>query len=197
MDLYRPDHDGARQCGQSGIPEGDAIPEDDWDRWNLSRDRSQTNNSAQYVPPGVYGTGDLDAAGTWIYVAPYGYVWRPTGVGVGWAPYRRGRWSWIDWYGWTWVGCEPWGWAPYHYGRWFWGANYGWLWYPGVLGVGTIGLRRWWDFSDLAAALASASASDLVMSAGWHWRLSKCSTRGGAGAIMAQAASTGALTAPT
>jgi hypothetical protein len=113
-----------------------ATPEDDWDRWNQGRDRAlQSNNSAQYVPPGVAGTEDLDAGGTWIYVAPYGYVWRPTGVAAGWAPYRNGRWVWVNWYGWTWVSADSWGWAPYHYGRWFFDARWGWAWYPGGLGV--------------------------------------------------------------
>ncbi|HUB82870.1 MAG TPA: DUF6600 domain-containing protein [Bryobacteraceae bacterium] len=114
----------------------DGIPQDDWDRWNESRDRAEeSNNSAQYVPPGVYGTGDLDNSGQWIYVQPYGYVWRPVGVAVGWAPYRNGRWVWINWYGWTWVSYDSWGWAPYHYGRWFFDARWGWAWYPGGLGV--------------------------------------------------------------
>jgi hypothetical protein len=109
---------------------------DDWDRWNDGRDHAeQSSNSAQYVPPGVSGTAELDAAGTWVYVAPYGYVWRPTAVAVGWAPYRNGRWVWINWYGWTWVSYDPWGWAPYHYGRWFFDARWGWNWYPGALGV--------------------------------------------------------------
>jgi len=118
-----------------------AIPVDDWDRWNDTRDRSeQSSNSAQYVPHGVYGTEDLDAAGTWVYVAPYGYVWRPTVVGPGWAPYRNGRWVWINWYGWTWVSYDTWGWAPYHYGRWFFDARWGWNWYPGMLGV-----RHYWS----------------------------------------------------
>jgi hypothetical protein len=109
---------------------------DDWDRWNGSRDRAvQSNNSAQYVPPGVYGTEDLDANGTWVNVAPYGNVWRPTTVAVGWAPYRNGRWVWVNWYGWTWVSYDTWGWAPYHYGRWFFDARWGWSWYPGGLGA--------------------------------------------------------------
>jgi hypothetical protein len=109
---------------------------DDWDRWNDARDRAvQSSNSAQYVPPGVAGTADLDAAGTWVYVAPYGYVWRPSAVAVGWAPYRYGRWVWANYYGWTWVSYDPWGWAPYHYGRWFFDARWGWSWYPGGLGV--------------------------------------------------------------
>jgi len=114
----------------------DASSEDDWDRWNQTRDRTLHNsNSAQYVPQGVAGTEDLDATGTWINVAPYGYVWRPTGLAVGWAPYRNGRWVWINWYGWTWVSADAWGWAPYHYGRWFFDARWGWAWYPGGVGV--------------------------------------------------------------
>ena len=112
-----------------------AAPEDDWDRWNQSRDSAGQSNSSQYVPQGVPGTEDLDAAGTWVYVAPYGYVWRPTGVAAGWAPYRNGRWVWVNWYGWTWVSADPWGWAPYHYGRWFFDGRWGWAWYPGALGV--------------------------------------------------------------
>jgi len=112
-----------------------ANPADDWDRWSETRDRAlHSNNSAQYVPPGVSGTEELDAAGTWVYAAPYGYVWRPAGVAVGWAPYRNGRWVWVNWYGWTWVSADSWGWAPYHYGRWFVDAG-GWAWYPGALGV--------------------------------------------------------------
>ena len=125
--------------GNSADPEFqivNATQEDDWDRWNESRDHvAQSNNSAQYVPPGVTGTEDLDAAGTWVNVPPYGYVWRPTGVAAGWAPYRNGRWVWVNWYGWTWVSSDTWGWAPYHYGRWFFDARWGWSWYPGGLGV--------------------------------------------------------------
>jgi len=125
--------------GSAADPEFQLVngaPVDDWDRWNESRDRAtQSGASAQYVPPGVYGTEDLDAAGTWANVAPYGYVWRPAGVPAGWAPYRNGRWVWVNWYGWTWVGAEPWGWAPYHYGRWFFDARWGWNWYPGGLEV--------------------------------------------------------------
>ena len=118
-----------------------AIAVDDWDRWNDSRDHSeQSSNSYQYVPQGVYGAEDLDAAGTWANVAPYGYVWRPTTVGPGWAPYRNGRWVWMNWYGWTWVSYDSWGWAPYHYGRWFFDARWGWNWYPGVMGV-----RHYWS----------------------------------------------------
>jgi hypothetical protein len=119
-----------------------AIPADNWDAWNDSRDRTlvQASNSYQYVPQGVYGVEDLDTAGSWTYIAPYGYCWRPTVVAAGWAPYRSGRWVWEDWYGWTWVSYDPWGWAPYHYGRWFFDGRLGWNWYPGVLGV-----RHYWS----------------------------------------------------
>jgi hypothetical protein len=117
-----------------------ANPPDAWDQWCDSRDRMMTQSTSyQYVPQGVSGAEDLDAAGSWVSYPDYGEVWRPT-VAAGWAPYQCGRWVWADWYGWTWVGCEPWGWAPYHYGRWFWGANYGWCWYPGVIGV-----RHYWS----------------------------------------------------
>jgi len=117
-----------------------AIPTDDWDRWNDSRDHSlQTSTSDQYVPQGVYGAEDLDNSGSWNYIAPYGYVWRPT-VTVGWVPYRNGRWVWLDYYGWTWVSYDTWGWAPYHYGRWFFDTRLGWNWYPGALGV-----RNYWS----------------------------------------------------
>ncbi|MFB3778102.1 MAG: DUF6600 domain-containing protein [Bryobacteraceae bacterium] len=108
-----------------------AIEKDNWDRWNEERDRyfSRTN-SYRYVDPSVYGAEDLDGYGTWIYDAPYGWVWSPR-VAVGWSPYYYGRWSWIDWYGWSWISYDPWGWAPYHYGRWYYRPTYGWCWYPG------------------------------------------------------------------
>lgn len=120
-----------------------AIPQDDWDRWNETRDRTFLNsNSAQYVDPsasGIYGTEDMDNYGVWTEVPNYGWCWRPT-VAVGWAPYRTGRWAWEDWYGWTWISYDPWGWAPYHYGRWFYQANFGWMWYPGM-----VHMRHYWS----------------------------------------------------
>ena len=117
-----------------------ALGSDDWDRWNESRDVVLTRSvSPRYVGPGVYGTEDLDASGTWGNDPDYGNVWRPT-VDPGWAPYQSGRWVWEDWYGWTWVSYDPWGWAPYHYGRWFWRTGSGWGWYPGMMGV-----RHYWS----------------------------------------------------
>ncbi|HEY2016961.1 MAG TPA: DUF6600 domain-containing protein [Bryobacteraceae bacterium] len=118
-----------------------AMPLDEWDRWNDNRDRGLLQSiSNQYVGPGVYGAEDLDNNGTWQDVAPYGPVWHPTTVGADWAPYQAGRWVWEDWYGWTWVSYDPWGWAPYHYGRWFNQPGFGWCWYPGLRGV-----RHYWS----------------------------------------------------
>ncbi|MCC6859854.1 MAG: FecR domain-containing protein [Bryobacterales bacterium] len=108
-----------------------AMEEDDFDRWNERRDRDLTRSrSYRYVHRDVYGAEDLDSYGTWIYVPPYGWVWKPYAA-PDWAPYRLGRWTWLDWYGWTWASYDPWGWAPYHYGRWFHhGGN--WCWWPGA-----------------------------------------------------------------
>ncbi len=116
-----------------------AIPLDEWDRYNETRDRDlEHSRSYNYVSPDITGAEDLDRYGRWSDVAPYGHVWVPT-ADPGWAPYRDGRWTWEDWYGWTWVSNDPWGWAPYHYGRWFNSGPDGWCWYPGGFG------RQYWS----------------------------------------------------
>jgi hypothetical protein len=105
---------------------------DAWDDWNRSRDnRLEDVTAYRYVSQDIVGAADLDDHGDWQYVSGYGHCWYPRGVGVGWAPYRSGRWMWADYYGWNWVGYEPWGWAPYHYGRWFHTPGLGWGWWPG------------------------------------------------------------------
>ncbi len=104
---------------------------DGFDDWARVRDQREDHSiSAQYVAPGVIGSEDLDAYGSWRHIAPYGAVWVPSGVGVGWAPYHYGHWVWISPWGWTWVDDEPWGFAPYHYGRWVYGGGF-WGWAPG------------------------------------------------------------------
>jgi hypothetical protein len=110
----------------------DAPPRDQWDNFNVNRDREiRGAQSWAHVNPYYTGAGDLDAYGHWIYIPDYGWVWAPA-VASGWAPYRAGRWVWEPYYGWTWVSYEPWGWAPYHYGRWFlWNSS--WVWWPGPL----------------------------------------------------------------
>ncbi|MBV8458313.1 MAG: hypothetical protein JO122_17060, partial [Acetobacteraceae bacterium] len=108
-----------------------APPPDGFDTWAAVRDkRLDSSESAQYVSPGVIGYQDLDAYGAWQTVAPYGPVWVPYSVPVGWAPYRYGRWVWIAPWGWTWVDSAPWGFAPFHYGRWVYTGGY-WGWAPG------------------------------------------------------------------
>src|SRR5581483_1791531 len=111
-----------------------AIPQDEWDRWNIDRDRVLENSSSyRYVSPDITGAEDLDAYGRWTTDPAYGQVWVPT-VDAAWAPYRVGRWVWVDYYGWTWLSGDPWGWAPYHYGNWYM-SSFGWAWYPGPIGV--------------------------------------------------------------
>ncbi|MFN0165965.1 MAG: DUF6600 domain-containing protein [Bryobacteraceae bacterium] len=117
-----------------------AYGDDDWDRWNHNRDRDLARTSGyRYASRDIAGIEDLDNYGTWESYPEYGHVWVPR-VTAGWAPYRLGRWVWLDWWGWSWVSHDPWGWAPYHYGRWFYG-NRGWCWWPG----GGIGVRHSWS----------------------------------------------------
>ena len=108
------------------IPEQDGL-----DSWAFGRDQTEErSDSANYVSREMTGYEDLDEYGTWSYVADYGPCWRPTGVALGWAPYRFGHWIWVGQWGWTWVEDEPWGFAPFHYGRWAF-AGGGWVWVPG------------------------------------------------------------------
>ena len=117
-----------------------AIPNDDWDRWNADRDRSydRYNEASRYTGPDISGTEDLAANGRWVGDPSYGNVWVPNNVGPDWAPYRDGRWDYLDYYGWSWTSYDPWGWAPYHYGNWYRGS-FGWAWYPGAIGP-----RHYW-----------------------------------------------------
>ena len=106
---------------------------DAWDQWNYSRtDRLLDSMSARYVPPEVYGAGDLDHSGNWRTVPEYGAVWIPDAVPAGWAPYSTGRWIYDPLFGWSWIDDAPWGWAPYHYGRWVYVNGY-WGWTPGPI----------------------------------------------------------------
>jgi hypothetical protein len=108
------------------------IPDQDgFDSWASERDQNEErSDSANYVSREMTGYEDLDEYGSWSYVAGYGTCWRPTGVALGWAPYRFGHWVWVGPWGWTWVEDEPWGFAPFHYGRWAF-AGGGWVWVPG------------------------------------------------------------------
>lgn len=103
---------------------------DSWCLYNYQKYRGV--ESRRYLADDSYSTGvyDLDRHGTWIYVADYGYCWRPRVRGA-WYPYYDGHWVWSIHWGWTWVSYEPWGWIPYHYGRWVQSGRWGWIWIPG------------------------------------------------------------------
>jgi FecR protein len=104
---------------------------DEFDRWAAQRQqRAERALSARYVSSEVIGYEDLDEYGNWSWYADYGYVWTPRYVHAGWAPYRSGRWGWMDPWGWTWIDTAPWGFAPFHYGRWATVRNR-WCWVPG------------------------------------------------------------------
>ena len=108
---------------------------DDFDRWCNDRDRRYlSSNSRQYTGGYVPGYDDLDQYGQWQSNSDYGQVWYPTAVAVDWAPYRYGRWAWVEPWGWTWVEDEPWGFAPFHYGRWVL-IGPRWAWVPGAVVV--------------------------------------------------------------
>jgi hypothetical protein len=111
-----------------------AIPLDDFDRFNIDRDRVMQQTSSYRsgnVPPDVTGGESLDPYGQWQNDPSYGQVWVPQEP-QGWAPYQAGRWVYLDYYGWTWVSADPWGWAPYHYGNWYM-SSWGWAWWPGPI----------------------------------------------------------------
>lgn len=104
---------------------------DEFDQWCESRNqRGLSSDSARYVSRDIPGYHELDNHGNWMVTAQYGPVWYPGDVPLNWAPYRYGRWIWIEPWGWTWVDDAPWGFTPFHYGRW---AHLGsrWCWVPG------------------------------------------------------------------
>lgn len=111
---------------------------DSFDQWSNERDQKYQNAQArQYVSPEVPGYYDLDGYGSWANETEYGSVWYPASVPAGWAPYRFGRWVWVEPWGWTWVDDAPWGFAPFHYGRWaMFGPRWGWI--PGPIAVAPI-----------------------------------------------------------
>jgi hypothetical protein len=136
---------------------GSAPPPDQFDNWCQLRDRREDQSqSVRYVSRGTIGYEDLDQYGVWRQVPPYGWVWAPTGMAPGWAPYRYGHWAWVDPWGWTWIDDAPWGFAPFHYGRWAF-SSIGWVWVPGAMatrpvyapalvafvGVGGVGMAAW------------------------------------------------------
>jgi hypothetical protein len=123
------DQSGARfdRFAYAGTPSGG------FEAWVSSRDRRierwEARNRGNFNP-WMVGVRDLDDHGYWESSYEYGRVWYPRAVSDDWAPYRNGRWSWVQPWGWTWIDDAPWGFAPFHYGRW---VRLGgrWAWYPG------------------------------------------------------------------
>src|SRR6202040_3329373 len=87
-----------------------AIPYDEWDRWNADRDRyfERLPDDSRYAPPDMDGTQELSNYGRWTQDPNYGNVWVPNNMPPDWAPYRDGRWDYLDYYGWSWVSYDPW-----------------------------------------------------------------------------------------
>ena len=114
--------------GEQLAPDRD---QDAFDRWVAARENATlAATTRRHVATAMTGYQDLDAWGDWQSVPDYGAVWYPRAVADDWAPYRYGRWAWIDPWGWTWIDQAPWGFAPFHYGRW--AIIHGrWAWLPG------------------------------------------------------------------
>ena len=107
--------------------------QDEFGAWAAERNRLEDQSiAARYVPRGVVGYSQLDQHGTWGQDPNLGAVWYPRVEVQDWAPYRHGRWEWIQPWGWTWIDDAPWGFAPFHYGRWTMLDNR-WAWVPGRL----------------------------------------------------------------
>ena len=104
---------------------------DAFDNWVANRENAtMADTSRHYVSSQMTGYEDLDAYGDWRTAPEYGSVWYPRTVADDWAPYRYGRWAWVEPWGWTWVDEAPWGFAPFHYGRWA-VIQSRWAWVPG------------------------------------------------------------------
>jgi hypothetical protein len=111
---------------------------DAFDDWSASREHLAAGDgrseSVRYVSAETTGHEELDRYGDWRVVDDFGPAWTPRNVAADWAPYRDGRWTWIEPWGWTWVDNAPWGYAPSHYGRWVW-LDLRWYWVPGRMAV--------------------------------------------------------------
>ena len=104
-----------------------------FEAWATARDRRYdryASSNGGGIDQWMVGARELDQYGNWDNDYEYGRIWYPTTVVAGWAPYRYGRWSWVQPWGWTWVDDAPWGFAPSHYGRWV-RVGSRWAWSPG------------------------------------------------------------------
>lgn len=130
-----------RAGDNSSVTIGRAADPDDFDRWVSGREDTVVTATAaaqQYVNSPYYTSGfaDLYTYGSWFPISGYGFCWRPYGVGFGWAPFGSGNWYYDPFFGWTFIGYQPWGWLPYHFGGWIFDPFFGWLWSPFGFGYG-------------------------------------------------------------
>ncbi len=135
--------------------------DDQFDAWSVARDqRSERSTSIRYVSAETTGYQELDHYGDWQVTTEYGALWQPRVVAADWAPYRVGRWTWVEPWGWTWVDSAPWGYAPSHYGRWVM-YRQRWCWSPGAVVarpvwapalVGWVGGNHWSASVSIGAA---------------------------------------------
>lgn len=133
-----------RASDDNSVTLGRSSDADDFDRWVSGREDSvltATNAAQQYVNSSYYSSGmaDLYTYGSWYPVSGYGNCWRPYGAGFGWSPFSNGGWYMDPFFGWTFIGYQPWGWLPYHYGGWIFDPGFGWVWSPFGLGFAGFG----------------------------------------------------------
>jgi hypothetical protein len=105
-----------------------AVPDGFTDWWRPTE--AADNQPATHVSPTIAGAEMLDTSGRWETTADYGEIWYPNGVADDWAPFRYGKWKWIEPGGWTWIDDAAWGFAPSHYGSWV-QIDKRWAWVPG------------------------------------------------------------------
>src|SRR6267142_966324 len=145
-------HKGQSLSLRAGEPDSIAVEQapaaDDFDQWvsgRIETASAATNAGVPYANSYNYtsGFGDLYTYGAWMPVAGFGNCWRPFGVGFGWSPFDFGSWYYDPFFGWSFIGGQPWGWLPYHYGGWLFRPGVGWVWSPtGSFGSGGVGRYR-------------------------------------------------------
>jgi len=139
------------------------LARDGFDEWSIALDQAgESPYAARHVSPEMTGHEMLDRHGEWRTDAEHGALWVPHAAALppDWAPYRWGRWAWIDPWGWTWVDAAPWGFAPSHYGRWVHNGSY-WGWAPGprmARPVYAPALVGWVGAPGMSVAVASGPA---------------------------------------
>ena len=123
VELWREGADAGVLRSRFGAPVNDGFAV-----WIAGEDRrDERSASVKYVSPEMTGAEELDRHGRWDQHPEHGALWFPIEVRDDWAPYRYGRWAWVQPWGWTWVDDARWGFAPFHYGRWVhWRGRWGW-----------------------------------------------------------------------